>query len=84
MVLVKIKRWWGWRTIKGVTHEWISGRTTCAGIEYIPASKEGENGKLVKKIRDVTFPLTLSVTLKDGTIEYIPDIENKRLRILER
>lgn len=82
MVKVKIKRWWGWRTITGVSYEWLSGRTTAAGINFVP-DESAAGGHIVKKIADVSFPLQLAVTLSDGTIEYIPDIITKRIRILE-
>lgn len=82
-VKVQIKKWYGWKTIvEGIDHEWISGRTTAAGIEW-RTDESAAGGHIVKKIADVSFPLQLSVTLKDGTIEYIPDIITKRIRILE-
>lgn len=82
-IKVQVKKWYGWKTlVEGVEYEWLSGRTTACGIEYKPAQGEVP-GHIIKKIADVSFPLQLSVTLKDGTIEYIPDIITKRIRILE-
>lgn len=83
MVKIKIRRWYGWKTITGVSYEWLSGRTTAAGIVFVP-DESPEGGHIQKKIADVNFPLQLAVTLKDGTIEYIPDIVNKRIKIWER
>ena len=82
MVVIKIKRWIGWRTIKGLSYEWVSGRTTRAGLEY--QETEDGKGKIVTKVKDVDFPIQLAVTLNDGTVEYVPDILSKRIRILER
>lgn len=82
MIEVKIKRRFGWRTLKGTSYEWISGRTTACGVTY--HKEEGAaSGQILKKIGDVSFPLQLAVTLSDGTIEYVPDIQHKQIRIRE-
>jgi len=80
MVKISIKRrfWFGWQIISAKDYQWIAGRTAAAGLAYIESET---GGKVSQKLADVSFDLQLAVTLLDDTIEYIPNIAQRRIRI---
>lgn len=79
-IYIKRRFWFGWRVIECVSHQWVAGRTVAVGLEYKKETNENKP-EIVTKVSDYRFDMQLAITYDDGSVEYIPKIEHKRIII---